>query len=222
VPVDHFTPAILSPAQLRFLITDTDFENSLSKTLKRVKDIFVFGCTVALRYCDLMHLKKTNIQYAPDGVNIVLHTQKTGAEVRIPLPDYALNIVNKYSKSAKPYVLPRLASSNFNKHIKTLIKQAGWDYNLPKIRHRRGKPVEIKSTEGGSCKFYDHISAHTMRRTAITTLLLMGVDENFVRRISGHKPGSTEFYRYVVIVQDYLNAKIKEAHKKLIEDSDIK
>ena len=39
-----------------------------------------------------------------------------------------------------------------------------------------------------------------MRRTAITTLLLIGVDEISVRRISGHAPGSKEFYKYVVMV----------------------
>ena len=55
-----------------------------------------------------------------------------------------------------------------------------------------------------------------MRRTAITTLLLMGVDECSVRRISGHAPGSKEFYRYVVIIQDYLNASVKQAHYNLI------
>jgi len=55
-----------------------------------------------------------------------------------------------------------------------------------------------------------------MRRTAITTLLLMGVDESSVRRISGHAPGSKEFYRYVVIIQDYLNASVKQAHYNLI------
>ena len=87
VPTEHFTPAILSPAQLRFLIIDKAFEESLPKSLQRTKDIFVFGCTVALRYKDLMALKKINIQYAPEGTNIILHTQKTGAELaRAPAP----------------------------------------------------------------------------------------------------------------------------------------
>jgi len=42
-----------------------------------------------------------------------------------------------------------------------------------------------------------------MRRTAITTLLIMGVPEAMVRKISGHAPGSKEFYKYVGIAQDY-------------------
>ncbi len=216
IPAEHFIPAIITPAQLRFLITDRSFESSLSPTQQKVKDIFVFGCTVGLRYQDLMGLKKTNIQYTPEGVNAVLHTQKTGAEVRIPLPDYAVQIIKKYSRKSGRYVLPRLADSNLNLQIKALIKKAGWDYSLPKIRHRRGEPVEVKTKRNETYRFYDHISAHTMRRTAITTLLLMGVDEISVRRISGHAAGSKEFYRYVVLVQDYLNVKLRDAYTKLL------
>jgi integrase len=217
VPAEHFTPVILSPAQLRFIICNKDFEHSLRRSLQRTKDIFAFGCTVGLRFSDLMQLKKSNIQYTQEGIYAVLHTQKTGAEIKVPLPGYAVDIIKKYEKKAGRFVLPRLSGSNLNLQIKTLIKKAGWDYSLPKIRHRRGVPVEIKTKRGDSYRFYDHITAHSMRRTAITTLLLMGVDETSVRRVSGHAPGSKEFYRYVVVVQDFLNAKIKEAHVRLLK-----
>jgi integrase len=220
IPVERFNPVILTPAQLRFLITEKAFEQSLSPSLLRTKDIFVFGSVVALRFQDLMRLKKGNIQYSPEGISVVLHTQKTGSEVKIPLPDFAVAIIHKYRRKAGPYVLPRISGSNLNIQIKALIKKAGWDYTLPKIRHRQGEPVEIKNKYGEVCKFYDHITVHTMRRTAITTLLLMGVDESSVRRISGHAPGSKEFYRYVVVVQEYLNAKIKDAHAKLLQGSE--
>ncbi len=217
IPVHNFTPVILSPSQLRFLITDKEFEQSLQKSLQRTKDIFVFGCIAALRLQDLMRLTKKNIQYTSEGTYIVLNTQKTGTEVKILLPTYAIAIIDKYKKKAGRYVLPRLAGSNLNLQIKVIMKKAGWDYSLPKIRHKQGRPIEIKTKTGNSYKFYDHITVHTMRRTAITTLLLMGVDETSVRRISGHAPGSKEFYRYVVVVQDYLDEKIKKAHTRLLE-----
>lgn len=221
VHTQKFTPVILSPPQLKFLIVNQAFQDSLSVSHKKIKDIFVFGCTVALRYQDLMRLQKKNIQYTTEGVSLLLHTQKTGAQIKVPLPDYAIAIINKYKKQAGRFVLPRLANSNMNLGIKALIKKAGWDYSLPKIRYRMGEPVEIKTAEGQSYKFYNHITAHTMRRTAITTLLLMGVDENSVRSISGHTPGSTEFYRYVVVIQEYLNARVKEAHVKLLNEAEI-
>jgi intergrase/recombinase len=56
-----------------------------------------------------------------------------------------------------------------------------------------------------------------MRRTAITTLLIMGVPETIVRRVSGHAPGSKEFHKYVGLAQDYLNKEVKNAYQKLLE-----
>ncbi len=202
--------------QLKFLITDTAFEQSLPKALQRTKDIFVFGCTVALRQQDLMGLKKENIQFTSEGVNVLLHTQKTSTVVKIPLPDYAIAIYHKYKRKAGKYVLPRLSGVNLNKQIKQLIKSAGWDYSLPKIRYKQGEPVEIRNIDNHSFKFYEHITAHTMRRTAITTLLMLSVDETSVRRISGHAAGSKEFYKYVGLVQDYLNDSVKNAHANLL------
>ena len=57
-----------------------------------------------------------------------------------------------------------------------------------------------------------------MLLTAITTLLIMGVPELIVRKISGHAPGSKEFYRYVSIAQEYLNDEVQNAYKKLINE----
>jgi integrase len=215
-PAEQFVPVVLTPQQLRWLITDETFYASLRPSLRMTRDIFVFGCMAGMRYSDLMRLKKTNIRYLPEGTSLVLETRKTGATVQVPLPDYAIDIIEKYKRKAGKYVLPGIANSNFNLNIKRLIQKAGWDHPLPKYRHRQGETVEIKNRKGEGWRFYNHITAHTMRRTAITTLLLLGVDESSVRHISGHAAGSKEFYRYVVLVQDYLNAKVKEAHKKLL------
>ena len=145
-----------------------------------------------------------------------MNTSKTATQVKIPLPQYALDVIDKYKAKTGRFVLPRLANSNFNLNVKKLMEAAGWTYNLPKIRYRQGKPVELKNKQGNGFRFCDHITAHTMRRTAITTLLLLGVEENMVRTISGHSPGSKEFYKYVALVQNYLNQQVMNAHDKLL------
>jgi integrase len=221
-PDEKLNPVILSPTQLNFLITNIAFEQSLSTKLQMIKDIFVFGSTVALRWQDLMNLKIENIQFNGENVQIVLHTQKTGTAVNIPLPQYAIDIYKKYAIKGYKYVLPRITGVNFNIHVKVLIKKAGWVYHLPKIRNKKGEQVEIKNAAKNSLRFYEHISAHTMRRTAITTLLMLGVDETSVRRISGHAAGSKEFYKYVGIVQDHLNHQVKHAHDKLLQLQTLK
>ena len=166
-----------------------------------------------------MNLKRTNLVQTGGENSLIFFTQKTGAEIRIPLPEYILEIIDRNKSKAGKYILPRLSSSNINLQIKKLIMKAGWNHTLPKYLSFRGKMQEIKSETGDSWQFYQHITAHTMRRTAITTLLMMGVSENIVRKISGHAPASKEFYKYVSIAQEYLNHEVKNAYKKLMEDS---
>lgn len=217
VPVMPHYPVVLTPDQVRFLLNNKEYRHSLPPHLQRTLDIFLLGCTVGLRYSDLMRLRKSNLQFREEAVWLVVHTQKTGAEIRLPLPPYAVEIIRRRWGISGVYVLPRLSATNLNLQIRELIARAGWDYVMPKIRHRRGVPVEVKTAKGKTYRFCDHISIHTARRTAITTLLLLGVEENIVRRISGHAPGSREFYKYVGLVQDYLEKQVREAHKKLME-----
>jgi intergrase/recombinase len=56
-----------------------------------------------------------------------------------------------------------------------------------------------------------------MRRTAITTMLMLGMKEHVVRKISGHADNSKSFYRYVNLVQSYLDNEVDEVFSKLVE-----
>ncbi len=216
LPSEKLSPVVLEPEKLKYLILDRLFHDSLSKPLQRAKDIFVFGCTVGLRFGDLMALRKQDIQYTPSGNFITVSTQKTATDVKIPLPSYLQDVINKYKTKAGKYILPRLSNTNMNLAVKKLIEKAGWTYNLPKVRRRQGKAVELKNDKGDCFRFCDHMTTHTMRRTAITTLLMMGVPETMVRTISGHAAGSREFYKYVAVVQNYLDEKVSLAYEKLL------
>lgn len=52
----------LLPERFCYLITDKNFENKLSSRLRKWKDMFVFGCTVALRFSDLTNLQVRDIE----------------------------------------------------------------------------------------------------------------------------------------------------------------
>lgn len=218
IPILQASPVVLSPEQLRFLILDKAFNASLSRSLKRARDIFVVGCTLGLRVSDLMNLRKTALRQSGQEMSISVITQKTGTAINLPLPGYVVEIFNCYKKSSGKYLLPRLSKTNLNLQIKQLGKKAGWTYPLPKIRSYKGKMQEIRNARGKTWQFYEHITAHTMRRTAITTLLIMNVPELLVRKISGHAPSSKEFYKYVSIAQDYLNKEVRMAFEKLVEE----
>lgn len=48
-------------------------------------------------------------------------------------------------------------------------------------------------------------------------MLCLGMPEAVVRRISGHVPGSKEFYRYVLLAQTYLDSESDKVFARLQE-----
>lgn len=203
------------PNELSFLITDKTFENSLSPKLKEVKDFFVFGCTVALRFSDLIALKKSNIRIANGQYYLVVKSVKTSTDSMIKLPPYAVTIIEKYKKQ-KQRLLPAFNKVNLNKYIKELLEQAGLVHPVQITRNQRGKTTAIRpSSKQTTHRFCDVATTHTMRRTAITTMLSLGVSEPIVRKISGHAPGSKDFYRYVFWAQTYEDQEVDKMFGRL-------
>jgi len=208
----------LMPEQLQFLINDTTFHNSLSRPLQKTKAIFVFGCTVALRVSDLFNIKFTDIETIGDAKYLPVKTIKTGTRVRIKLPAYAVNIIEEFRTKARnrKTIFPPIPRTRFNNQLKMITEAAGWTHETGKQRTKKGVASEISLKAGKSkYRFCDLVSSHTMRRTAITTMLMMGMKEHVVKQISGHANDSKSFYRYVNLVQSYLDNEMDIVFNKL-------
>lgn len=207
VPVEEIPIIALTHEQLNYFIYDEEF-NELVKLnqLEKIKDIFVFGCTVALRVSDLLALSKMNLSIINDNYYIKVKSQKTNTHTSIKLPDYAVDIILKYKKSNKT-LLPSISSAWFNTQLKELSNLIPDNFELVKTRERKGKQVIVykDSSKKSHFKLSDHISTHTMRRTAITNMLCLGMPEHLVRKISGHAANSKEFFRYVQLSQSFID-----------------
>lgn len=206
---------VLSPERLNYLIHAKELEEKLPYRLQKVKDIFVFGCTVALRFSDLINLKPTNLELINNTWYLNVQSKKTQTYTRVKLPSYAVAILNKYK--TKNRLLPYYHNVYLNKYIKELLEIVGWTEPFACTREKRGVPVVIYKDKQKKehFKFCDMITTHTMRRTAITTMLSLGMNEQVVRKISGHAANSKEFYRYVSFAQAYLDKEIDIVHEKL-------
>lgn len=207
----------LMPEELSFLVYNKQFEASLASRLKEVKDFVVFGCTVALRFSDLNSLQKPNLRIMNEQYYLAVRSKKTEVDTLFKLPPYAVEIIKRYKKLRKR-LLPAFHKSNLNKYIKILFERAGFTHPVLVTRSRRGKVYELKKVldeRKQTFRFCDVATTHTMRRTAITTMLSLGVPEQIVRKISGHSPGSKEFYRYVSWAQSYLDKETEKMFEKL-------
>ena len=215
-PISEEIPVIaLNAEQINKLIYDKEFEALLPFHLKVSKDIFVFGCTVGLRYSDMVALKRSNIETVYNEQYLKVISKKTQVTTQIKLPSYAKEILHRYRKN-KTFILPRFQLHTLNMHLRKIGELAGWTHLVEKKRRKRGILKEILTfKEGKSFRFCDLISSHTMRRTAITTLLNLGMPEHMVRKISGHASGSKEFFKYVQYSQNYIDQEMEKAHTKL-------
>ncbi len=210
----------LMPEELSFIIFNKPFENSLDVRMKKIKDVFVLGCTVGLRVSDLLRLRSSDLRVINDQFYLSIRSRKTATDSLMKLPDYVVKILERHNKNGR--LLPAFTVFNLNKGIKKLLELAGFTNPVRLTRERMGKAIRIGTANNGgdrSTRFCDVASTHTMRRTAITTLLTLGAPESLVRQISGHAPGSKEFYRYVLWSQAYLDKTTGEVFQKLAAKS---
>jgi len=216
-PSEDVDIVVVSPERLNHLIYNKEREEQLSDDLKKIKDVFVFGCSVALRFSDLMALRKSNAEAINDRVYIKMQSKKTQTFTRVKLPDYAVKIANKYSKLYTHRILPLFNKAFMNKKVKLLMEHYGFTETIERTRQKRGIPSRVyKNAESKtSFRFCDAVTTHTMRRSAITTMLSLGMSEHVVRQISGHASNSKEFFRYVSFAQTYIDTEIDQVHQKL-------
>ena len=208
---------VLSPEQLKLLIHDKTFEESLLPSLQRIKDIFVFGCTTGLRYSDIFLLTNKNFEQQEGEWYLKIKSLKTKTFSFIKLPSYAISIYQKYKpKSDKAIVFGKTSLFNFNKMLKQIGEEAGFTTTIEVSREKQGKTQKLtKKTNTAKNRFCDKMSSHMMRRTAITTMLILGMPEHLVRKVSGHSSSSTSFGRYVHYAQSYMDKEIQKVHDKL-------
>lgn len=204
---------VLSLEQLKFLIYDEKFQTILSPSEKRVKDAFVFGCITGLRFSDLFLLNSKNFEKQNGDFYLKMKSQKTKTYSYIKLPNYAIEIYKSYAgKSKNIYIFNPISLFIFNQTLKSIGEKAGFTHPVNHIREQQGRPVKISEKQ---LRFCDKMSSHMMRRTAITIMLILGMPEHLVRKISGHGADSKSFNRYVHYAQSYLDREIDKVHEKL-------
>lgn len=206
---------VLSQERLKFLIHDREFESKLTHKESLIKDMFVMGCTTGFRYSDLVAITIKNFKKSEGKFYIVNKSKKTKTETAVLLPTYAVDIYKKYrTKSTKKPLFGSMSLNKFNETIKDIGLKAGFTEVIEYKREQRGIEKKLVSARNQNL-FCNKMSSHMMRRTAITTLLILGMPELLVRQISGHKYGSSSFMRYVKFAQAYLDKEIESVYSKL-------
>ncbi|WP_169337680.1 site-specific integrase [Segetibacter koreensis] len=177
------------------------------KRLERVRDLFIFGCYVGLRFQDYSAIKEENIIEVEGDKFIKVLTKKTKELVIIPCSPVVLDIFKKYGENTNK--LPASVSNqNFNEYIKEACKKAGL---LDK-----GHLLDEPEKETWEC-----VSSHTARRSFATNYYLEGFPTIDLMKITGHRTEKA-FLTYIRISKLDTAKRLNQHMKKKWEEKRIK
>ena len=168
LPFNPFAGYINSPESVdRGYLTQTEIQTLMDAPMKNathelVRDLFVFSVFTGLAYSDVKNLTADRLQTFFDGnLWIITRRKKTNTESNIRLLDVPKCIIEKYKGMTRDNkVFPMPSNTTCNKILKAIAKLCG-----------------IKT----------HLTYHTARHSAATTILLSnGVPIETVSRLLGH------------------------------------
>ena len=153
-----------------------------NKKLDEVRDLFIFGAWVGLRFSDFSNIKLENIIQIEGDYFIKMITQKTKELVIIPCNPLVLEIFKKYD--SRPNKMPKtISNQKFNEYIKDVCKLA----ELNEKGRVSAKPNEILA---------NLVSSHTARRSFATNYYLQGFPTIDLMKITTHKT-ERSFLKYI-------------------------
>ena len=171
----------LSDAELMNLYKH-DF--STNKRLEQVRDLFIFGCWVGLRFSDYSNVKPENLIDVEGEKFIRIKTKKTGELVYVPCNPVVMDIFNRYKSN--PNKLPKSISDvKFNAYIKEACKAAGMT--------EKARLLSEPDKELWQC-----VMSHTARRSFATNYYLEGFPTTDLMKITGHRTEKA-FRQYIKI-----------------------
>ena len=157
----------------------------LSKSLDKVRDMFLIASDTGLRYSDVIRLTAENI--TEEGL-IKIQTQKTGKTIYAPVTPRVKRIFKKYD-----YKLPKpISNQKYNQFIKDIAKMAGITAPVTRTHTTAGKLTTTTLPK------YELVTSHTARRSFATNAYIADVPTLDIMKVTGHKT-EVAFLKYIRI-----------------------
>lgn len=169
-------------------IRDHDFD--FGSELDKVRDRWIIGFATGQRYSDFKSINKENIRQINGKYFLEVIQKKTGKIVNIPLYEDVKSIFEKYNGYP-----PEFNDQSFNKLIKEVAKEIGFDSEVTRILQI--SPKEKKVTKHMK---WELVTSHICRRSFATNSSLKGISMGYLMEITGHAKAQT-FIDYINLKQ---------------------
>ncbi|MCT4124166.1 phage integrase SAM-like domain-containing protein [Elizabethkingia anophelis] len=166
-----------------------------------VRDIFILSCYTGLRFIDIQNMREEDI----NEDYIRAHIQKTKEILEIPLLDIPKQIIKVHIER---YGRLKVPTNQFcNREIKTLFKEIGFNDRVKFIQYSGGTAIVVEKDA------YDYLTMHYGRIFFITNSILKGMNEEFIRKITGHKDYKS-FKKYVQFSKEMVTESLLSAWER--------
>jgi integrase len=196
----------LEPADVKLILTNYKIRERLSDSKRYLFDFILFGLTTALRRRDIMDIKITDFRCVDGKYFIININKKTMTKTMAQVPAFIYEIAKENHErsgsviGANPYISTALVSLQLH----TVLNQPEFE-QLKRPHTKQNLSPDGKSQHPKTDKLYKFVTPHVLRRSAITSMLVAGVDEETVKKMSGHARNSDAFNVYVGHVQSHFD-----------------
>jgi integrase len=203
----------LDPEDIKSIFNNYRIRERLKDRNKFYFDFSLIALTTALRRKDILSLKPTDFRKVAGKFFVTNKNNKTSTDTLAQVPEFVYNIVQDNVQGTGNVL--GFFQENFVDCISVMLHHAFNQPEFPSLQ--RNYTINITNPDGKTQrqktkKLYELITPHVLRRSAITTMLVSGVDEGTVKKMSGHVRDSEAFNVYVGHVQSHFE---KEGNKYL-------
>jgi integrase/recombinase XerC len=155
-----------------------------------------------LRVAELVSLRMGDVR---SDVGAVLVTGKGNKQRWVPIGEYAVQSVQRYSQCSRPSLLKRCKTAETGEK-RLFLNRNGTPLTDRGVRQVIARYVHALPT-------FPHTTPHTMRHTFATHLLEGGADLRSVQQLLGHASISTT-QLYTHVTRDHLQSIYNQAHPR--------
>lgn len=205
VPPNSAPIIVIQPDDVPGFVSDSDeLYETFGATDKFLWEISAVMIISTMRVSDALALTMRHLTEKDGLLYMNKRNQKTGAFTLCPLtPLVSKRLLDNYNTTGNIYTRPGRAVYLASGVLKTFFQKyefAHRELTVSMADHMGGESLQTKP-------LYEWITAHTMRKTGITAMIYNKIDDEYIRMLSGHKPGSKAFERY----KGWVNANYNES-----------
>lgn len=198
----------------KFIRDDHKLYNKFSDRYKFAWEASALMMTTSLRISDAMSITLADIRTTKDGMFLIKQNKKTRQETTVPIIDSLAQVlsanIGKYGNIYTP-----AGREDKAKMLRRICKDFFQQYpEMHQIIHVNHTLPDGKRTVA-SQPMYELVHPHMLRKTAITTMLALGLEREDVKIASGHTANSQSFEKYVGHVDKIYKNKMYSFHDRL-------